>query len=968
MSVSLVVFKMNRWLKKIALIACIAFIILPILISPVSADWVMFRGDLSRSGIIEAEWTPGQVTWNFSIGDKVRSSPAVSDGVVYVSSYDNCVYAVDGVTGAKLWSFKTGNDVYCSPVVADGVVYFASQDEKVYALNSSTGTQIWSRRFVNGYHTSTAAVVDGVVYLGGGDGYVYALNASDGSTFWSFRTNCNMFSCPAVSGGVVYVGSMDANTGNMYALDAATGVKLWNFSTGYMHQVSSSPAVVNGVVYFGSNDRQINALNAATGEKIWNYTTGAFTESSPAVVNGVVYIGANNNNLYALDANTGAKIWSFSAYNCIMSSPAVLDGVVYVGSNDNNVYAINASNGFQLWSYTTGGQVFSSPAVAKGGQVYIGSDDGHLYCINSKSVSPYYQLNIPNGPTSNGVKQYITIYPNGTISNPNAPITRDGNRYILTGDIGGSIRVQKDNIIIDGQGHSLFGNGPTKSGGDIDLNSRDHVTVMNTIFSGWFGHAISMGSMDIANPKNTVGSSNCIIINNTITGGRTGYCFSIWVEGTNNSISNNHIIGNDGMGVALQRGTQHTIANNLIENNGMYAISFEEGQATVRGNRMNNNSGGAYNFYDSNMGTMTPLQDIDNSNLVDGKPTYYWNKQHQRTVPSDAGYVLLINCSEITVSGLNIDKGGRFNSYSIILVDTTNSVVCDNIITAGNGIRIMNNRSNASNVSVLRNYLTTGMQSGINTTIASNTFVNKGIMPGSDAVIAYNNFTECDIAVNMQGYRNVVRNNNFQNNQVAIHIFGGGNNQIYHNNFLDNSKQVDEQHSDVTQWPLDTYYTSFNNTWNQPYPSGGNYWSDYTGNDLNKDGIGDKPYHIIENYTDQYPLIQTTNTIQPATENLLPTEKEQIQTSNPTEKPNPSATNNLPVSDEYNEINQTDSGQPAFWVLAMLTIVIVLAVLVIFHIYKTRKCPATTNKQCSITAEHNLNFIENAKALQLFLR
>jgi hypothetical protein len=109
---------------------------------------------------------------------------------------------------------------------------------------------------------------------------------------------------------------------------------------------------------------------------------------------------------------------------------------------------------------------------------------------------------------------------------------RDGNRYTLTGDIGGSIRVQKDNIIIDGQGHSLFGNGSIMSGGDIDLNRRDHVTVMNAVFSGWFGTAIHMGSMDFTNPQNTVGSSNCIISNNTITGGRPGYCQSGWTQTT----------------------------------------------------------------------------------------------------------------------------------------------------------------------------------------------------------------------------------------------------------------------------------------------------------------------------------------------------------------------------------------------------------------------------------------------------
>jgi parallel beta-helix repeat protein len=934
---------MNRLLKKSLLIACTAFIILPLLISPVSANWVMFRGDLSRSGTIAADWTPGQVTWNFSTGDKVRSSPAVSDGVVYVSSYDDYVYALDCVTGAKLWSFKTGGDIYSSPVVSDGVLYVESQDQKFYALNSSTGSQIWSRFFLNGYHTSSAAVVDGVVYFGGGDGYIYALNASDGAIVWSFRTNCNPFSCPAVAGGVVYIGAIDTSSGQLYALDAATGAKIWNFSTGTPNNmVWSSPAIVNGMVYFGSDDRQVYALNAVTGEKIWNYTTGALTESSPAVVNGVVYIGANNHNLYALNADTGAKIWSFSAYNCIMSSPAVFNGVVYVGSTDNNVYAVNASNGYQLWSYTTGSSVYSSPAVTKGGQIYIGSDDGHLYCINAKSVSSYYQLNKAYSSDSNksSVKQFITIYSDGSISNPNAPIIRDGNRYALTGDIGGSIRVQKDNIIIDGQGHTVFGNGKVMTGGDIELNNRDHVTVMNTVFSGFFGTAISLGSMDFTNPQNTVGSRNCIITNNTITGGTPYYCFSIWVEGTNNSITNNHIYGNDGMGIALERGTNHQIANNLIENNGMYAISFEAGQATVRGNRMNNNTGGAYYFTDSLMGMMTPIQDIDSSNLVDGKPTYCWINQYNKAVPTDAGVVLLINCSQITISGLHIDKGGKYNSYSIYLVDTINSVISDNVITAGNGIRIQENKINGSNVSVLRNYLTTGMWSGRNTTIASNTFIGKGIMLGSYVTVAYNNFTGCDVAINMDGYNSTIRNNNFQNNQIVFHIYGGGCNQVYRNNFTSNTKQAEEQHSDPSRWPMDVYYASVNNIWYQPPPVGGNYWSDYTGNDLNNDGIGDTPYHIIENYTDQYPLIQPTNTIQPNSESLLPAERGQILTPNPTEKPNLVSTSNLTVSNELNETNLNTSAQQLPMVPVILAIVVVLAILVAYRLYKNDKYSA----------------------------
>jgi eukaryotic-like serine/threonine-protein kinase len=63
--------------------------------------------------------------------------------------------------------------------------------------------------------------------------------------------------------------------------------------------------------------------------------------SSPAVVNGVVYIGSWDGNVYALDARTGTKLWNYPTGNPILSSPAVVNGVVYIGSTDSNMYAFH---------------------------------------------------------------------------------------------------------------------------------------------------------------------------------------------------------------------------------------------------------------------------------------------------------------------------------------------------------------------------------------------------------------------------------------------------------------------------------------------------------------------------------------------------------------------------------------------------------------------------------------------------
>src|SRR5208282_4498394 len=211
----------------------------------------------------------------------------------------------------------------------------------------------------------------------GGDlshtGYSTSTAPLTNKTLWSFQTSGQLFSSPAVVGGVVYVGSWD---GNLYALNASDGDELWSYQTG--SQVWSSPAIANGVLYIVSYDGDVFALNATSGSPIWINHKISFADteafSSPAVANGVVYLCVGTDDggyLYALDASDGVILWSYPI-GFTFSSPAVADGVVYVGSASNNsVYALDASNGAEIWNYQADGMVLSSPAVANG-VVYVG--------------------------------------------------------------------------------------------------------------------------------------------------------------------------------------------------------------------------------------------------------------------------------------------------------------------------------------------------------------------------------------------------------------------------------------------------------------------------------------------------------------------------------------------------------------------------------------------------------------------
>jgi outer membrane protein assembly factor BamB len=162
----------------------------------------------------------------------------------------------------------------------------------------------------------------------------------------------------------------------------------WTHATG--GAISSSPAVVDGIVYVGSRDSYVYAFKADTGEQLWEFKTGSWVESSPVVVGGVVYIGSNDGFFYALDARNGAKLWSFGTIYAVRSTAAVADGIVYIGSDDYYVYALDAATGKTQWRHETGTQVTSSPAVADG-IVVVGSADGVFYSLNARNGKPRLQ-------------------------------------------------------------------------------------------------------------------------------------------------------------------------------------------------------------------------------------------------------------------------------------------------------------------------------------------------------------------------------------------------------------------------------------------------------------------------------------------------------------------------------------------------------------------------------------------------
>ncbi|TVL91456.1 PQQ-binding-like beta-propeller repeat protein [Streptomyces sp. SAJ15] len=320
--------------------------------------------------------TPGRVAWRFTTGGAVTAAMVAAGGVVYASSKDGSLYALDAASGDIRWQFTTGNGVYSSATVTGGVVYIGSADYALYAVNAATGKEKW-RLDTDGEVNSSPVVAGGVVYVGSDDRHLHAIDARTGERRWRFPTDGWVRSSPVVAAGVVYVGSRDRG---LYAIDARTGERRWRFPTG--GEVKSSPAMWGRVVCVGSYDGSLYALDADTGEPRWRLRTGAGVGSSPAIAGGAAHVGSDDGRLYAVDVASGERRWAYQVGHIVYSSPAVAGGVVYVGAKSGTLYAVDAGSGEERWRFRTGADIKSSPAVA-GGLVFIGNDDGVVHALRA---------------------------------------------------------------------------------------------------------------------------------------------------------------------------------------------------------------------------------------------------------------------------------------------------------------------------------------------------------------------------------------------------------------------------------------------------------------------------------------------------------------------------------------------------------------------------------------------------------
>jgi len=159
-------------------------------------------------------------TWTYPVPGKVTTTPTVEDGVVYFAignQYNDSekkLYAVNTTTGNLIWSRYLYGSI-SSPAISDGRIYIGDKDKKINCINASDGTEIWNQT-IGGACLSSPVVAGGMVYTASNnkEGTVYCFDADDGTLKWRYDTGNYNMAQPSVSDGILFMGS---DTGCLYA-------------------------------------------------------------------------------------------------------------------------------------------------------------------------------------------------------------------------------------------------------------------------------------------------------------------------------------------------------------------------------------------------------------------------------------------------------------------------------------------------------------------------------------------------------------------------------------------------------------------------------------------------------------------------------------------------------------------------------------------------------------------------------
>jgi outer membrane protein assembly factor BamB len=288
----------------------------------------------------------GRLLWRRPLSGPISSEPAyvVELGLVLVGDDDGALWAIDPKTGKERWVYRARGPITARPTYADGLVFFTSAENRVYAIDAQKGTWKWQydREAPDGFTIRGQGgplAAGGKVYVGFADGYLAALEGRTGDIVWvrALGTDGSHYadvdSTPTLVGGTLYASSI---AGGVYAIDPKDGSVRWRYEV----EGAGTVRVRGGRVYFAAGKNGLHCLDL-TGHVLWHQALPQAGElSSPLVVAGWVVVSAADSGTYVADAQSGRLDQFLMPGHGITGAPTSDGRHVFVVSNAGFVYAL----------------------------------------------------------------------------------------------------------------------------------------------------------------------------------------------------------------------------------------------------------------------------------------------------------------------------------------------------------------------------------------------------------------------------------------------------------------------------------------------------------------------------------------------------------------------------------------------------------------------------------------------------
>lgn len=260
----------------------------------------------------------GDSMWKTNLGSPMRSAPKMQMGVLYVSTVDDQLFAVDSVTGTILWQHRglgerTSFLSAVSPSVGENIVVVAYSSGEIYGLAADTGHEIWN------------------------DSLALALKTSATAVFTGFNGD------PVVAGGVAFASS---NNGLTAATHLLTGRRLWEQEIA----AGDTPWLTNNYLFVLTSDAQVAAIYARDGRVKWVHKLPRFANPEkqlepyswygPMMLGEQLAIFSGHGELVLLSPEDGKELGKLDIPDGVQMAPIIADGTTYVVTTDAKLHAL----------------------------------------------------------------------------------------------------------------------------------------------------------------------------------------------------------------------------------------------------------------------------------------------------------------------------------------------------------------------------------------------------------------------------------------------------------------------------------------------------------------------------------------------------------------------------------------------------------------------------------------------------